>query len=81
MGGTRLEVFKFGVYLLIPISAMYVYNRPDLAALVVSRASLYPPRDTLARPPANVQDARDAFERLRAEHASASASSSRSSAP
>jgi hypothetical protein len=64
MGTTRLEVFKFGLYVFIPVTTMYVYNRPDWAARLVGTGSLAPPPEALNRPPASVEDAHAAYEQL-----------------
>ena len=56
MGAGRLEVFKFGIYLCIPIATVYYFNSPELVRAVIEQQQyvVVPPEGK--RPPASREE-------------------------
>ena len=81
MGGTRLEVFRFGMYVFVPVTVLYLFNRPDFAERFLPRRGFYPPAETLHRPPATIKDADAAYKLLREKRAAEAAAAALPAAP
>ena len=72
MGGPSLEVFKFGMYVFVPVAAMWYFSRPEFSEVEVKKTPFYPAPESLGpRPPANAEEVEEAFRRLRARRAAA----------
>ncbi|QRW15951.1 hypothetical protein RhiXN_03952 [Rhizoctonia solani] len=69
MAGGNLEVFKFGVYLFIPIFTMFYYASPEWynKHVLPARDRFWPPEDKTNKPPTNPTDLHAELARLRAE--------------
>ncbi|KAG6909449.1 hypothetical protein DXG01_000434 [Tephrocybe rancida] len=70
MGGANLEVFKFSLYLFVPIAALVHFGDPDWYRehVVPYRDKLFPSADrTLQRLPKDQTAVRDELNRIRAE--------------
>jgi len=60
MAKGRLEVFKFSLYLVVPVTLVYLFNRPDAFEWMIDRTRyvVYPPeesRDKMQRHLAEVE--------------------------
>ncbi|KAI9187846.1 hypothetical protein H9P43_002237 [Blastocladiella emersonii ATCC 22665] len=82
LGGTRLEVFKFGFYVFSPIVVMYLTGIPEFVEKEVNplRVKLFRLNDETYHPPANSEEIgeymqllRTRKERLTASNAAAAA--------
>ncbi|KAG5727579.1 hypothetical protein E4T56_gene12372 [Termitomyces sp. T112] len=70
MGGANLEVFKFSLYLFVPIAALVHFGDPDWYRqhVVPYRDKLFPPADrTVQKLPKDQSAIRDELNRIRAE--------------
>jgi len=70
MGGPNLELFKFGLYLFVPVFALLHFGDPDWYNnhVLPYQAKLFPPREkTNQRIPADSSQIRAELERYRAE--------------
>ncbi|GLB35305.1 putative pet100 [Lyophyllum shimeji] len=70
MGGPNLEVFKFSLYLFVPIAALVHFGDPDWYRehVVPYRDKLFPPAErTLQRIPKDQSAIREELNRIRAE--------------
>ncbi|RUP52275.1 hypothetical protein BC936DRAFT_149532 [Jimgerdemannia flammicorona] len=67
MGGPKLEVFKFGVYIFFPVGVMLYFGGPDFYNKFVSHINFWPPVEQTHRPPTTREDIQRELERLRIE--------------
>ncbi|EAU88117.1 hypothetical protein CC1G_03789 [Coprinopsis cinerea okayama7 len=70
MGGPNLEIFKFSLYLFVPIAALVHFGDPDWYRehVVPYRLKLFPPPDrTVHRLPTEQSAIREELERIKAE--------------
>ncbi|KAG9099967.1 hypothetical protein FS749_016606 [Ceratobasidium sp. UAMH 11750] len=69
MAGGNLEVFKFGVYLFVPIFTMFHFASPEWynEHVVPARDRFWPPEEKTNKPPTNPKDLHAELARLRAE--------------
>ncbi|KAL7746923.1 hypothetical protein RI367_007743 [Sorochytrium milnesiophthora] len=67
MGGTRLEVFKFGIYVFAPVAIMYFTGVPEFIEREVwpLRAKWLRTRDPLQAPPRSTEDIKVFMDDLR----------------
>jgi len=70
MGGPNLEVFKFGLYLFVPVFALLHFGDPDWYHnnVLPYQEKLFPPKEkTNYRIPTEPSKLREELERIRAE--------------
>ncbi|KAH8833573.1 hypothetical protein DL96DRAFT_1456253 [Flagelloscypha sp. PMI_526] len=70
MGGPNLEIFKFGLYLFIPLAALVHFGDPQWYQrhVVPYRQKLFPPEErTIKDLPKHQQAVRDELARIKAE--------------
>ncbi|KAF5364942.1 hypothetical protein D9758_008080 [Tetrapyrgos nigripes] len=70
MGGANLEIFKFSLYLFVPIMALVHFGDPDWYKnnVVPMRAKLFPPDEKLIKElPTDQKTLREELARIKAE--------------
>ncbi|KAK7457063.1 hypothetical protein VKT23_010365 [Stygiomarasmius scandens] len=70
MGGANLEIFKFSLYLFVPIAALVHFGDPDWYKnhVVPMRAKLFPPDERLIQElPTDQKTLREELARIKAE--------------
>ncbi|ORX93660.1 hypothetical protein K493DRAFT_315883 [Basidiobolus meristosporus CBS 931.73] len=67
MGTSRLEVFKFGVYVFFPVAVMLYFGHQQFYDKYLDGVSFYPPAENCNVPANNKKDLQEQLAQLRAE--------------
>lgn len=61
--GSRIELFRIGVYIFFPVAVFYYFNNPDFfdEYVLKKQKALYPPEDKLVKLPKT----KEGYEQLR----------------
>ncbi|CAO3674912.1 hypothetical protein G6F70_001343 [Rhizopus microsporus] len=67
MGGPRLEVVKFGIYVFFPVGTMLYFGGPEFYDKYVKGIKFWPDYETTHKPPTTPEDVKDTLAKLKAE--------------
>ncbi|KAK9762169.1 hypothetical protein K7432_012357 [Basidiobolus ranarum] len=67
MGTSRLEVFKFGVYVFFPVGVMLYFGHQKFYDKYLNGVVFYPPAEVCNVPANNKKDLQEQMAQLRAE--------------
>ncbi|KAH8550930.1 hypothetical protein BGW37DRAFT_496549 [Umbelopsis sp. PMI_123] len=67
MGGPRLEVVKFGVYVFFPVGVMLYFGGPDFYDKYVRGINFWPEFEKTHQPPKTSDEVRAALEKMKTE--------------
>ncbi|KAG9298933.1 hypothetical protein G9A89_015955 [Geosiphon pyriformis] len=69
MGGSNLELFKFGLYVFFPIVTMYYVGGPEFYEKHVKGTKFWPPPEQTNNPPRSAEDLLIELEKYKAKQA------------
>ncbi|GAB5588295.1 hypothetical protein Unana1_03195 [Umbelopsis nana] len=67
MGGPRLEVVKFGVYVFFPVGVMLYFGGPDFYDKYVRGINFWPEFEKTHQPPKTSDEVRAALDKMKSE--------------
>ncbi|KAJ2959375.1 hypothetical protein NQZ79_g5158 [Umbelopsis isabellina] len=67
MGGPRLEVAKFGVYVFFPVGVMLYFGGPDFYDKYVRGINFWPDFEKTHQPPKTTDEVRAALDKMKSE--------------
>ncbi|CAM0142448.1 hypothetical protein VKS41_002051 [Umbelopsis sp. WA50703] len=67
MGGPRLEVVKFGVYVFFPVGVMLYFGGPDFYDKYVRGINFWPDFEKTHQPPKTSDEVRAALDKMKSE--------------
>ncbi|KAL0090604.1 hypothetical protein J3Q64DRAFT_1007721 [Phycomyces blakesleeanus] len=67
MGGPRLEVIKFGVYVFFPVGVMLYFGGPGFYDQYVKGIKFWPDYNTTYKPPTTSEEIKASLEKMKAE--------------
>jgi len=67
MAGPNLEVFKFGLYVMLPVCAMYYFGHPDFYNQYVRHLNFWPRPEEQPRIPYERHEIKEELAKLREE--------------
>ncbi|KAG2184738.1 hypothetical protein INT43_000651 [Umbelopsis isabellina] len=67
MGGPRLEVVKFGVYVFFPVGVMLYFGGPNFYEKYVRGINFWPEFEKTHQPPKTTDEVRAALDKMKSE--------------
>ncbi|KAI8878854.1 hypothetical protein K501DRAFT_145081, partial [Backusella circina FSU 941] len=67
MGGPRLEIMKFGVYVFFPVGVMLYFGGPEFYDSYVKGIRFWPEYNKTHQPPTTSDEVRSALDKMKAE--------------